>query len=102
MSKSRGMAETPRAFAPVAVSAQARLGPDGRLLIPAAIRDAAGIQRGEKVILRVEDGKIVVQSRAASLRAIVGMFAHLKKPGESIVDEFIAERRAEAKREEAE
>lgn len=101
MTKSRGMAENsvPYQTQPLV---EAVLGADGRLLIPAAIRDAAGIKRGEKVILRVEGGKVTVESRAASLRSLVGMFAHLKKPGESVVDEFLAERRAEAKREDEE
>lgn len=78
---------------------QATLGPDGRILIPAALRDAAGIERGEEVNLRVEDGRIILSSWRADIRRLQGMFAHLKKPGESVVDEFIAERHAEAARE---
>ncbi len=78
---------------------QATLGPDGRVLIPAALREAAGIARGEEVTIRVEDGRIVIETFAAQIRRLRGMFAHLKKPGESVVDEFIAERRAEAARE---
>ena len=77
-----------------AKTASATLGPDGRLLIPAAIRDAAGIKRGEKVTLRVEDGRILVSSIRADWNRLNGMFAHLKKPGESVVDDFLAERRA--------
>ncbi len=78
---------------------QATLGPDGRVLIPAALRDAAGIARGDDVTIRVEDGRIVLSSLKAEVRRMQGMLAHLKRPGESVVDEFIAEKRAEAERE---
>ena len=98
MIKSGGFAESSAMFGTTS-SVQTSLGPDGRLLIPAAIRDAAGIQRGDKVRLRVEDGRIVVSSVRADWARIQGIAAHLKKPGESVVDEFLAERRAEAAKE---
>jgi AbrB family looped-hinge helix DNA binding protein len=91
--------ESPSGFAQVRRSVQTTLGPDGRLLIPAAVREAAGIQRGEKVVLRVEDGRIVVTSLMADLKKMNGNAGHLKRPGESVVDEFIADRRAESARE---
>ena len=93
MTKAKGFSEGAAPFASPA-SVQTVLGADGRLLIPAAVRDAAGIKRGDKVVLRVEDGGIVVTSLRADLKKLNGLFAHLKKPGESIVDEFLAERRA--------
>ena len=94
MPKSGGMAKTQAPFAKPAVTAQANLGADGRLLIPAALRDAAGIKRGDKVTMRVEDGRIVVESWRSTIRRIQDMLAHLKVPGESVVDGFLAERRA--------
>ena len=98
MAKSNGFAESAGAFATTS-SVQTNLGPDGRLMIPAAIRDAAGIERGDKVRLRVEDGRIVVSSLKQDLQRLNGLFADMKKPGESVVDEFLAERRAESARE---
>lgn len=101
MAKSGSFAETGGAFAVAAASNQVvtSLGTDGRLLIPAAIRDAAGIQRGEKVRMRVENGRIVISGIKADWARIQGIAAHLKKPGESVVDEFLAEKYAEAARE---
>jgi AbrB family looped-hinge helix DNA binding protein len=99
MTKPSGFSETDPPFLEPALSVQGNLGSDGRVLIPAALREAAGIKRGEKVILKVEDGRIVLSSWKAEIRKLQGMFAHLKKPGENIVDEFIAGRRAEAARE---
>ena len=98
MTNAKGFSEAALPY-DAALSVQTSLGPDGRVLIPAALRDAAGIKRGDKVTLRVVEGEIILSSRRADFRKLQGMFAHLKKPGESVVDEFIAERRAEALRE---
>ena len=46
-----------------------------------------------------EDGELHVIGRQQAIRRIQREAARLKKPGESIVDEFIAEKRAEAARE---
>ena len=64
------------------------------MMIPAALRDAAGIERGQKVFMRVEDGRIVVESWQSTIKRIQEMLAPLKVPGESVVDDFLAERLA--------
>ena len=94
MPKTSGFAESFTNFDVTNLSVQATLGADGRLLIPAALRDAVGIKRGERVTLRVEDGRIVVESWQAAIKRIQDMLAYLKVPGQSVVDEFLAERRA--------
>ena len=92
----------PRADAPVLV----QIGRAGRVVIPAAIRRAARLSEGDTLELRWEategGGRIVLDDPAARLRSLAGMFAHLGTPGASAADELIAERRAEAAREEAE
>jgi antitoxin PrlF len=97
--KPPGLSEAPAPFTPPPPMAHGNLGADGRLMIPAAIRDAAGIKRGEKVILKVEDGRIVVESWRSTILRIQDMLAPYRRPGVSAVDELIAERRAEAARE---
>lgn len=99
MANSDRMAEAAAAFAAQGVSAQANLGPDGRLLIPAAIRDAAGIKRGDKVTMQVENGRIVVESWWSQIMRVREILAHRVVPGESWSDELIADRRAESLRE---
>ena len=78
MTKTSGLAEPRAPFASSVVSVHGNPGADGRLMIPAALRDAAGIKRGDKVNLRVEDGQIVVTGVKAELRKLNGMFAHFK------------------------
>lgn len=77
-----------------------KMGPDGRVLIPAALRAAAGIKAGDRLTIRVVDGRVVIETQVSAIARVAGMFAHLKAPGESVVDEFLAERRAEAAHEE--
>jgi bifunctional DNA-binding transcriptional regulator/antitoxin component of YhaV-PrlF toxin-antitoxin module len=74
--------------------AHAVLGQDGRLLIPAALREAAGINRGERLVLRVEGDHLVVESFRTTIKRLQALFEPMKEPGVSYVDKFLAERRA--------
>jgi AbrB family looped-hinge helix DNA binding protein len=78
------------------------LGAQGRVVIPAALRQAAGFKPGDTLIARVErDGRLVLETRESLLAGIQALFSHIP-PGVSLAEELIAERRAEAAREEAE
>ena len=50
----------------------------------------------------VEDGEVRISTWPNRVRQIQEVFAPMRRPGVSIVDELIADRRAEAAREEAE
>jgi AbrB family looped-hinge helix DNA binding protein len=78
------------------VSAKTKLSPNGRIVIPAAIRDALDLQAGESLLMEVEDGVLRIESYRARIRRIQKEFAHLVPPGVCISDELIAERRQEA------
>jgi AbrB family looped-hinge helix DNA binding protein len=80
-------------------SVKVRLGPDGRVVVPAAIREALGLKEGDVLFARLEGGEIkLLTPKAAMLRAqaIVRQFV---RDDVSLVDELIAERRSEAARE---
>jgi AbrB family looped-hinge helix DNA binding protein len=77
----------------------AKMGPDGRVLIPAALRAAAEMKAGDRLTIKVVDGRVVIETQVSAIARVDGIFKHLKKPGVSVVDEFIAEKRAEAARE---
>lgn len=74
---------------------------NGRILIPAALRQQLGFKPGSRVHVEVRDGSLILTpapQRYAQLRAYFD--THLPPtPGRSLTDEFIAERRAEAARE---
>lgn len=70
------------------------LGQQGRVVIPAEVRAALGLQPGEALHLRVEDERMVLERprrAAAQLRGLARAVT-----GRSLVDELMAERRAEA------
>ena len=74
------------------------LGPQGRIVIPAAARALLGIEPGQRLSLEVDEDRLVLEPQATAARRARGMFARLAT-GTSVVDELIAERREEAARE---
>ena len=72
----------------------------GRIVIPAEIRKRLGFEVGETFNLEVdEDDTLRVSSRTQSIRRAQQLFRKYVPEGVSVVDEFIAERRKEAKNE---
>mgnify|MGYP006276908161 CR=1 FL=1 len=76
--------------------------PEGGLVIPRALLDNMMLDPDGRVTARVEDGELRIIAPRAAIRRMQRLAQKYKKPGESVVDELIAERRAEAMREDAE
>jgi len=76
----------------------ATLGADGRIVIPAAYRKAMGVEPGDVLILRCEDGELRAAGRDATIRRIQEEVRRHVPADVSLVDELIADRRAEAAR----
>ena len=77
----------------------ARIDKTGRLLIPSQFRKELGFRPGSEVLLRSQDGELRVYTRNRAVRRIQAWAQKLAPPGTSIVDEFLAERKEEARRE---
>lgn len=73
----------------------------GRILIPAEMRAAMMVKPGETVTAEVVEGEFRIVSPGVALRRVQAFAEKFKAehPGVNIVDEFIADRRAEARRE---
>jgi hypothetical protein len=71
--------------------------PDGRLLVPAAMREAMLLGPEGKVAAEVVDGELRVIAPMAALRQVQEMLRGVVPPGISLSDELIADRRAEAR-----
>jgi AbrB family looped-hinge helix DNA binding protein len=79
-------------------SVEVRVGPEGRVLIPAGVRRAAGLVPGSVLIVRLEGDRVVLIPRAAIKRHLRQMFADVDG---SMAEELLAERRDEAARDTA-
>ncbi len=74
----------------------------GRVTIPVQVRRAAGIETGVPLVVYVEDGRIVIETREQLADRIRRDVAAAWVGEGSVVDELIADRRAEAAREDPE
>jgi AbrB family looped-hinge helix DNA binding protein len=81
------------------ISSSTKINENGRILIPAAMREQMNLKPGDSVVLTLENGILRVESYLAIIRKIQEDFKQFRKPGVSVVDEFIAEKREEARRE---
>ena len=67
----------------------------GRIVIPAKMRQALGIEIGENVTLEIRDNSLHILSRKQILRRVKDSVKKSAKPNVSAVDELIRERREE-------
>jgi AbrB family looped-hinge helix DNA binding protein len=79
--------------------ARLRVNENGRLVIPAPFRKALGINAGDEVVLRLEDDELRITTLKRRLERAQQRVGSYTKPGTSLADELIAERREAAKRE---
>lgn len=76
-----------------------QLGDRGRLVLPAEVRRRLNLHTGDDLVLIVEhDGSIRMTTGHQVVRESRGMYGR-RAPRRSLVDELIAERRDEARRE---
>lgn len=71
-----------------------KVAPDGRLLVPAAMREAMLLDDGGHVTARVEAGELRVASPAVAVKQVQACMRKYRQPGESVVDQFLAARPA--------
>lgn len=77
---------------------QVRLGPQGRVVIPAEIRQQLGFKAGEPLVATVEDGRLVLEKPANVVRRLRRRFQTVPA-GVSLAQELLLERRQEAAQE---
>lgn len=76
---------------------EVRLGAQGRLVIPAKLRQALDLKPGDTLIARSRDGYLVVEKAEVTLKRLKSRYAGLAD--RSLARELVAERREEARRE---
>ena len=73
----------------------------GRVVIPVEIRNSMGLKEGDTVLWELRGGEAVLTTRLMQMREAQTMVRQHLPAGVSLVDELIAERRAENARDEA-
>jgi len=81
-----------------ASSTPVRLGPQGRLVIPAELRRELGLEDGTEMAIRSDEGRLILEPRREVLRRARSRFAGTRDV--DLADELLADRRAEVAREE--
>jgi len=79
--------------------AKLRLGPDGRVLIPATFREALGISEGDTLVASIVDGELHLLTIEAAVRRAQAIVRQFVPEGVSLVDELLEDRRREVERE---
>jgi AbrB family looped-hinge helix DNA binding protein len=77
---------------------EVQVGPQGRLVIPAALRKALNIKPGDRLVAHKVGESLVLERRETIEKRLWEMFSNIPKEV-SLVAELLAERRAEARRE---
>jgi len=78
-----------------------KMAANGRLSIPAKQRKALGLEHGGMVVSTVENGELRIRTVKTVLDELRGRLAPYLKASGDTVDQFIADRHAEAERDEA-
>ena len=79
--------------------AQTQVGEKGRLVIPAAMREALGIEPGSAVDLRVVDNELRISTLRSRIRRAQQRAQRYVKAGTLVSEELSAERREAARNE---
>ncbi|WP_244556902.1 MULTISPECIES: AbrB/MazE/SpoVT family DNA-binding domain-containing protein [Fulvimarina] len=69
--------------------------PNGRLVLPVALREKLGVQKGGHVMAELVDGEVHLTTPDAALDRARAIFREYVAPGTEIADEVIADRREE-------
>jgi len=76
-----------------------KVGPGGRIVIPANLREKFGVKPGDTVWLEEDNEQVRISTVPQAIRHAQALVRQYVPESVSLADELIAERRAEAERE---
>lgn len=86
----------------VMTAVRVKVAENGRLSLPASVRRQLGIERGGELVLRVEDGEIRMRTLQDTIRQVQDRMRELARGKNISVDDFLAWKREQVAREQAE
>ncbi len=81
------------------LKASMRVNENGRVVIPASFRKRLGIRAGDEVVLQIQGDELRITTLKSNIERAQRLVRKHVKPGTSLVDELIAERREAARHE---
>ena len=72
---------------------------NGRVVLPAALRRRLNVLRGGTIVIREEEGRLLLESVDDAIGRAQALIRRFAPDVTGVVDEFLAERRAEAEHE---
>lgn len=81
------------------IESRTRINENGRVVIPASFRKALGIEAGDEVVLRLEHNELRITTLKQRLERAQQRIRRYVKPGKSLVNELLRERREAARHE---
>jgi len=75
------------------------LGESGRIVLPAAIRSEFGLKTGDRLTVIAKDGRIEILSMKMAIEQLRASIIAQRGSLEGLLDEFLAEKHEEARRE---
>jgi AbrB family looped-hinge helix DNA binding protein len=90
---------TPKTNAPPVQEWSSKITSGGRVVLPAEVRTVLGLKDGDPVRVRLENGELSIVPLSEIVRDIQTRWRRYIPGDRSLVDELIADRRTEAKRE---
>ncbi len=81
---------------PLPVVESAQMNDQGRVVIPAAIRREMGLDGPTELVFRLEGDKVTIETIEEAVASVQRIVAQYVESDGSQVDDFIAERRAQA------
>jgi len=81
------------------LKASMRVNENGRVVIPASFRKRLGIRAGDEVVLQIQGDELRITTLKRNIERAQRLVRKHVKPGTSLVDELIAERRKAARNE---
>jgi AbrB family looped-hinge helix DNA binding protein len=81
------------------IEARVKINDNGRVVIPASIREALGVKAGDDLVMRMEGDELRITSQRQRILKAQRLIRDHVEASRSLSDELIAERREAAKRE---
>lgn len=75
--------------------AWSQIGPDGRVVVPAAFRQKLGLEGGDHVLMELDDGEVRLIGRDAAIARAQALVAKYVPEGVDLVEELLNERHRE-------